>query len=215
MGNYKENVEKPLSLITGELLGQSLLPAVKRDMLKQKVFQQLFGKDGRRIFTEELPSANDTIIPLIQFLWQSEQWQSRNTRVSGVIQGMIVLPADLMGKTDKFRKIAGAFSRWMESGHELFKEVKGLIEFGKNLSFRYDQAVKADATMYPIIQMTLSCLFDLQKFRLANPEIDLDAPLDAPEIPDISTYEITITDENLNVLIPTGILLVSNSKKDQ
>lgn len=207
MGNYDEDVKKPLSEVTGPLLGQVLLPKFKEQMKEQKVFRMLFGKDCERVYVDELPSYNDTIIPLLEMRWSSESWQSKNTRVSGMINGMLILPADMLGRTDQFREIAAAFARWIESRHNLFKEVPGLIECGKNITFKYDDAVKADATTFPIVRFTLPVLFDLQKFRLRLDDIDLDAPLDAPRIPDITTYSITITDENLNVLIPTGILL--------
>ena len=212
---YEERIQEPLDTVTGPLIGQDLLPAFKAAMLRQRVFQKIFGRKGESIFTDQLPSANDTIIPLLQLTWKSERWQSKNTRLFGVIRGLLVLPADLMGRTDRFRPIAGAFSRWLASRHDLFERVGGLIEIGKNMDFNYEGAVKVDGTTYPAIDITIPCLFDQQLFRLANPEVDLDEPLDAAEIPDMTTYSITITDEDLNTLIPTGVLLETDSEEDE
>lgn len=222
---YQEQIEKPLECVTGPLLGHNLLDVFKELLIKDKIFRMLFGEKGERIFVRELPSINDTIIPLLELHWKAEAWQSRNAYVTGTVGGSIYLPPDLIGRTDRFRPIAGALVRAMESFtrvvdeetnsyklvQPIFDRVAGLTEFGKNIAFNYDNAIRAGADLIPIIEMVIPCKFDLHLFRLAYPEIDLDAPLDAPEIPDIATYAIEITDENLNVLIPEGTLLEADA----
>jgi hypothetical protein len=206
MGNYDEDVKRPLSKISGPLIGENLLPSVKAAMLKQTVFQKLFGGSGDRIFIDELPSYNDTIIPLIELHWKGERWQSQNSRIYGTLTGMIVLPADLHGRTDQFRAIASAVARWIESNHGLFQAVSGLIEFGTNADFKYDGAIRAGGDIFPIIDLTIPVVFDLAIFRSENPEIDLDAALDADLFGWVEAYKIRIKDENGNVLMDSQTL---------
>jgi hypothetical protein len=206
MGNFKDRVDKPLAKVQGPLPGEDLIPAVKAAMLAQPVFQALFGKDGSRIFTEKLPNYNDTIVPLIEFRWKGERWQSQHTRIYGTLIGDIVLPADLMGQTDRFRALAAAFGRWVESDHGLFSASSGLIEFGTNLEFKYDSAIKAGGDMFPVIDLTIPVVFDLTIFQAKHPEVDLEAPLDADLFGWIETYAIRIKDEKGNVKIDTQVL---------
>lgn len=214
MGNYDEKVVKPLSKVTGPLIGQVLLPAVKRAMLEQKVFRLLFGKNGEQIFDKNLPNYNDTIVPLIEFQWKGERWQSQNTRINGIIGGMIVLPADLLGHTDRFRAIAATFARWIESNNGLFEVVPGLIEFGSNIDFKYDGAIQAGGSMFPMIAFTLPVVFDLALFQAQNQDVDLDGDLDAELIGWIETYKIRIKDEKSNVLIDTQTLSITEQEQD-
>lgn len=214
MGNYDDRVAGPLSKISGILIGENLLPAVKEAMIQQGVFQKLFGSKGERIFVKDLPSLNDTIIPLIEFRWKGERWQSQNTRVFGTVVGMIVMPADLGGRTDRFRAIVAAFMRWIDSSHGLFAAVPGLIEFGTNADFKYDNAIRAGGTEYPVVDFTLPVVFDLTIFRAQNPEIDLDGALDAELFGWVETYAIRIKDEKGGVLIDTQTLSETGQDQD-
>jgi hypothetical protein len=209
VGNYDDGVAKPLSKIQGRLIGEDLLPAVKAAMLEQTVFQKLFGsveKPGERIFVDELPSYNDTIVPLIELHWKNERWQSHDTLITGTLIGMIVLPADLMGRTDRFRAIGAAFARWIESSHGLFAASSGLREFGTNLQIGYDNAIKAGGDTYPVIDLVIPVVFDLNIFRAENPDADLDGVLDADLLGWIETYKIRMKDEDGTVRIDTKIL---------
>jgi hypothetical protein len=206
MGNYRERLAEPLAKISGILPGGNLITAIKAAMLVQPVFQKLFGEKGERIFVDKLPSPNDTIIPCIEFRWKGERWQSQRTRIFGTVIGMIVLPADLEGHTDRFRAIVAAFMRWIESDHTLFSDVSGLMEFGKNADFKYDSAIRAGGDLLPVIDFTLPVTIDLTIFRAENPDIDLDAALDADLIGWIETYNIQISDENGVVRIKSQTL---------
>lgn len=213
-GSYEENVKDPLKEISGILIGDNLLPAVKAAMLVQPVFQKLFGKDGERIAIKQLPSYNDTIIPLIEFRWGKERWQSQHNRIYATVIGRIILPADLDGHVDRFRSIVAAFMRWIESKHTLFADVSGLIEFGTDADFKYDEAFRSGGDIYPIIDFILPVVFDLTIFAAENPEIDLDGALDADLYGWIETYRIKVRDENAHVLIDTNVLSKTGQTND-
>lgn len=224
MGNYKDRVEKPIDRVTGLLIGDDLLDRVKLAMLNQGVFRKLFGEKGERIFVEALPNFNDTIIPTIEMHWKGERWESHDTRLRGTIVGMIVLPADMAARTDRFRAIAACFARWIESDHGLFTpsyateqtdtSVSGLIEFGTNIEFKYDSAIRAGGTDYPVIDFTLPVVFDLTIFKAENPDVDLNAALDAGLVGWIETYGLKITDEKGDVLIDTNVLCKTGQTQD-
>lgn len=214
MGNFDKKVAEPLSKISGPLIGENLLTAVKESMLKQGVFRKLFGEKGERIYTDKLPNYNDTAVPLIEFRWKGERWQSQHTRIYGTVVGSIVLPADLQGRTDRFRTIVMAFTRWIEASNDLFKRVSGLIEFGTNADFKYDEAIRAGADIFPVIDFNLPVVFDLTIFADENPEINLDGALDADLYGWIETYNIKLTDEDSNVLIDTQVLSQTGQKQD-
>ncbi|MGZ3686698.1 MAG: hypothetical protein ACXWPM_00025 [Bdellovibrionota bacterium] len=214
MGNFEKKVEEPLEQVSGILIGENLLPAVKAEMLLQPVFQKLFGCKGERIFIDKLPSWNDTIVPGVEFRWKGERWQSQDTRVYGTIVGMIVLPADLEARTDRFRAIVSTFMRWIDSKHGLFTAVSGLIEFGTNADFKYDNAIRANGVLFPVIDFTLPVVFDLTIFKAENPEIDLDGALDAELFGWVETYDIRMRDDKGNVLIDTQILSKTGQTQD-
>ncbi len=214
MGNYDEKVARPLSKVSGALIGQALLPALKATMIQQKVFRLLFGDQGESIFFEKLPNYNDTTVPLIEAQWKAERWQSQDTRLTGVLGGMIVLPADMDGNTDRFRAIAGAFMRWLNAESSLFDSVPGLIEIGTNADFRYDGAIKTDASLFPFIGFTLPVVFDLYRFQVLNPDIDLNANLDADLIGWIETYNLRIKDDKGHVKIDTQTLSKTGQEQD-
>jgi len=208
MGNYEERVARPLSKITGPLIGQEFLTELKKAMLQDRILRALFGEKGERIFVEQLPSYNDTIIPLIELHWKGERWQSQNTRVSGVVSAMIVMPADLIGKTDRFRGIAAAFARWMESANGLFENVSGLIEWGVDAEFKYDNAIQAGALIFPTIDISIPVLFDVHQFHLDHPEVDYTAALDADLLGWITSYGIQLSNDEGTVLLnPTPPIL--------
>jgi hypothetical protein len=214
MGDYDKKIAQPLSKISGRLIGDDLLPAIKAAMIMQPVFQALFGKAGERIYVEQLPSLNDTIIPMLELKWKGERWQSQHTRIYATVDGMIVLPVDLQGRTDRFRSIAAAFMRWIESDHGLFAACSGLIEVGTNADFRYDKAIQCDGRTYPIVEFTLPVVFDLTIFRAENPDIDLEGALDSELFGWVEAYDLRLRDENGGVLIDTQLLSTTGLTQD-
>lgn len=210
MGNFNDRVVDGLSKINGPLYGEGLLEALKASMIKENVFQALFGLLGERIFIDEIPSYNDSIIPLIEFWWKAETYQSRNSFFTGSLDGRILLPAQIDRKKalpNYSRRIGNAFQRFLGGdNHNLFDVVPGLIEFGFGMNFRYDQIFQITGLTLPAIAMTIPAKFDLRLLQLQRPEVDWVSELDADEIGFVETYRITIADENSHVLIPEGVL---------
>lgn len=211
MGNFEDRVEQSVEKVTGPLYGDNLLSELKKAMIKEQVFQSLFGVNGERIFVEEIPSYNDTVIPLIEFWWKSETYASRNTYLPGAVIGRIVLPLQIDRKNARpnfSRKVANMFQRFLGGdNHNLFDVVPGLIEFGYQMIFSYDHLLQLDGKNYPTITITVPTKFDLRLLQLQLPEIDWAGPLDTEEIGLIETYKITIADENSVVRIPEGVLV--------
>lgn len=196
MGNVDTKVKGSLSLIGGELPLDNLLATMKSEMVKQTVWQRMFGVNGENIFTDRMPSYNDTILPALELYWDGETFQSHDTIVSGTIQGKFLMPVMLKGDYNYFRRVAAAFARWLASRHQMFTLNPGLIEFGAGVSFRYNQIIEANGISMPIIGLTIPFKLDLTLFRQLRPEIDLTGDLDEALWPDVTSYEIKQLDDN-------------------
>src|SRR5204863_227380 len=127
VGRAKDFLTTPLALIQGRLIGDELLAQVKARMITDAVWKAIFGVAGERIFVAELPSLNDTIVPFIEFSWAGEVFQNVDLYRTGSLDARIILPAQLKGDFNRFRKIAAAWTRWVGGKqHRLFDYVAGL-----------------------------------------------------------------------------------------
>jgi len=212
MGNLNDRVVVPVGQIVGGLVGSNLLAQLKSDMVLQNVFKTMFGTSGERIFIAETPSYNETIFPMIEFYMSRETFQSFDTLITGSIMGRIILPVQMLTKTDTNfqRALAAAFMRFLNSKkHSLFANVAGLIEFGANAEWVYDRMFVYTGVTAPAIDFTLPFKFDMQRYRLAKPEIDLDGDLDAALFGWVESYSLGVSSDDGEVLIPEGVISVT------
>src|ERR1700747_2116567 len=201
--NQLERVDNPVSEITGGIYGDNLLSQLKCDMLKQSVFQTMFGDKGQRFFIDSVPSYNETIFPLIELYWSKERFNNGNTIVSGSITGRIILPTTMDSKenVNLQRSVASAIQRFLGSNkHELFKYVLGLTEFGVDSEWTYERLFAFGGSNAPAIDFVLPYKFDLTWLQQQRPDVDLNDDLDADLIGWMEKYIITVTDDNSNVL---------------
>jgi hypothetical protein len=181
MGNQDARVDKPISLVTGPLVGSELLESFKQELITENVFQIMFGIKGERIFHEEIPNLNETILPAMLLSWKSETFNSNNTYFQGFINGWIVLPVKLEGNYNSLRRVASMVQRFMGGAMKIFARVPGLTEFGYGTEFNYDGLARFDGLAAPVIQMNIPFKFDLQLLRLDVAGFDPSAPLDASD----------------------------------
>lgn len=202
MDSNEALIERPLSKIKGVRPGENLLDEFKRLMMGQDVFRQMFGRDGQRIFVNRLPSYNDSILPLFEMYWGRDNYQNSDVYQSGSIDARIVLPAQLTGKFDLFRKVAATLMRFMGSeSFDIFTPVPGLTHFGVGTQFDYSKVLQVSGFTAPVIGIQIPYELDLLYFRQLHPEIDLLGDLDAELIEDLRSYEVNLTDDDQDVLV--------------
>lgn len=214
-GNLDARVNDPLKKITGPLVGELLLESFKAAMIEEPVFQMMFGKKGERIFINELPNYNDTIVPLLELYWKNERFEDHDLYFSGVIDARLVLPLTLAGpdNLNKLRRVAGAFQRFIGADqHRMFDREPGLTEFGFGMDFTFNQLLKFSGQDFPVIPFTIPFKYDLAKFRELHPEIDLQGRLDEEEFGWITSYSLKVLSEEGEVLIAQGTLSKADSK---
>lgn len=208
-------VDVPVGQTTIPLVGASLLDEIKRSMIGdasislagEAIFRTMFGNTGDRIYTQSLPSYNDTKVPLLELMWSRERFDNWDTEMSGSILGRIVLPVSLRGDFQKLRSVAQLLVRFFGAGqHKLFQRVSGLTEVGAGMEFQYDQLLAVNALVFPVITFTLPFKFDLYLFSQQNPGFDVHGHLDDPLLGNMESYAIQITSEEGDVLITEGTL---------
>lgn len=215
--NLVTRVQQPLSQVTAPLVGENLLQAFKDLMIGnedqqiagQSVFRVMFGERGERVFVNDVPSYNDTIVPLLELYWQKENFESWDTYLTGSVLGRIVLPAMFRGNYNQLRQVAAVFHRFLGSRAcaQIFQTVTGLVEFGAGTDFAYDKLLRVDGLLFPTIEMTLPFKFDLAWFAQQNPDLDVRGDLDAELFGAIQAYRIGISSEEGKTLIPDGTLV--------
>lgn len=207
MGNLEDRVEYPLSKVTGPLVGGNLLDALKAEILAEPIFQRIFGCKGERIFTKDLPSYNETILPLIEFYWSRERVNNWDTLQTGAIEARIVLPVKFRGDVNGQRQIAALFQRFMNTRRGIFTTVSGLTELGVDTEYRYDKLLALNGLTLPVIEMTIPFAFDLKLFSQQNPELDLFGPLDGELVGFFEHYGFKLSNEQGDVLIDSATLV--------
>lgn len=213
MGKIDNVIEPAYDLIQTELIGEFLLDRVKEKMLLQKVFQALFGENGDDIWLNEEKNLNTTIVPVIQFKYQSDTFGDRNTTTTGQISGVVIFPIILKGRTDLFRKFGGVLQRWLGSHHGLFDVVPGLVMIGMNSAYQYDRLVNYTGQDFPAMTFSWPYEIDNREFQRMRPEIDLAGPLDADPFEFVSSYTLAIqNEETKQILTSTKTIIPRGSK---
>jgi hypothetical protein len=203
-GNQKKRVIEPIGRITGGLPGENLLTQLKADMALQPVFAAMFGEGGKHIFIDAPPSYNETIFPCVEFWFNNDSFQSDDTKLSGSINGRIVLPSSLdsTGDSNFQRKLALALHRFLGSSkHELFKKVHGLEEFAVNSQWRYERVFEFGGSAAPCIEFNLPYRIDMHLWARQNPGVDLEGDLDEALIGWMESYRISVVDDNTKEVV--------------
>lgn len=191
--NQDARVEFPLTLVKGPLPGEALFESFKKEMLRERIFQLMFGDCGERIFTGEKPNLNQTILPCLMMSWKQETFMSNNTTIEGEVGAMIMLPVRLRGDENALRRIASIVQRWMSGSMRLWEMVPGLTAFGFNSQYNYGNLQVSDGFSVPVIDITLPYRFDLQLMRLES-IFDPNAPLDDADVGFIEKFILEVID---------------------
>ncbi len=213
MGNTKDRVITGLDSIVGALAGPQMLEKLKATIIKEPVYQKMFGNKGERIFLNEDAAVNETILPLWEFQWDTETVMGADLYQTGFINSRILFPNNLSGKYDFYRLVAISISRFFNSQfftNDFLKQVSGLNEFAEDLNFAYNQTYKRGEMSVPALVMRIPFKFDLRRLRLIEDCTDFDAQLSALLLEQIASYSLEIKDDDNNVLIPADVPLVSN-----
>lgn len=204
IGNLENKVRQPLSEVTGILAGQNLLDVIKSEMLKENVFQKMFGVQGEHIFTASYPNINETITPSILLSWKSDKPQSLNAYLDGEIEMNIILPTQLKGDYNALRSVGALFQRWLMSNKTLIRQVVGLLELGVDATFDYTGLAVFSGSNCPVIKANLPFKFDLQKLILAG-SYDPDEPLDSIYNDDLLLrYGLIFVDSETDITLKTS-----------
>lgn len=206
MSNRTNRVDVPLETVTGPIFGSALLSTLKSEIIKEPVLQTMFGTDGNRVFIEDLPSLNESIVPCIMARWRQDQYRSNNTYLDGSILAEIVLPTRLIGDFNSLRRVGSIFQRWLGSRCNLFAypENKGLVLFGFESTFNYEGLAVANGVKCPAIQVNIPFRFDL---ALLRGDYDPELPLDKSDIGFIKSLGLKVfNEENNQTLIAEGDL---------
>lgn len=206
MSNFKSKVETAVNMVSGPLVGENLLIALKAAMVLEPVFRKMFGNQGERIHLEDPKNVNETSLPAMEFFWQRERVQSANTRQSGTIKANLYLPTLLRGNVTVQRKVANLFQRFLNSDHDLYDQVSGLIMFGKDADYQYDRLLALTGISIPLIEITIPFEFDLKLLRQRHPEINFNDQLDAQEWGWIESYGLALRDEDSSEVLIEGVI---------
>jgi len=203
-GNNENRVENSYANVSGILVGENLIKELKNEMMKEKVFQIMFGGEkGSRIYDNYYPNINETILPFALVEWKKENFKSFNVYFEGTISMTIALPVNLDKKIGHKRKVGLIFQRFLGGPLNLFDKVPGLISFGYGTDFNYEGVAKMDGFSAPAIQLTIPFKFDLQKLRADNEGFDPFASLDEADVGELEGMVLDIfkseDNESLNV----------------
>jgi hypothetical protein len=213
IGNLENRVNAPLSLAQGPLVGDQLMSSFKDEMIKERVFRQMFGEEGQHIFTDRdrTPNMNETILPALLLSWRQETFRSNNVYLDGTIDATLCLPTMLDGQVNNLRRVASMIQRWMSGSMNLWDKNPGLIRFGYESEFDYGgMAAFGDGFKCPAIQIKIPFRYDLALMRITADSFDPTAPLDAADLLWVEKYLIKVIDGNSNTeLIPQGVLSVT------
>lgn len=212
MGNKQDRVEKPLKHISGPLIGENLLINFKKEIIKERIFQTMFGAHGERVFITDHPSLNETIVPAIMLDWRQETFNSNRAYFEGSLSGMVVLPTQLSGDTNGLRRVGSMLQRWMGGGLNLFDPssesfVPGLVKFGYGTSFDYSGLADYSGIKFPSIQLSIPFMFDLELLRLQSDGFDPNQPLDDSDMGFLESIGLTVYEtENNTVIFNQGVI---------
>lgn len=209
-GNNQTRVKYPLQDVKGIIVGQNLLEIFRSEMIKEPVFQKMFGPTGQHIYLTEIPNVNETITPFIILSWKSETFTSINAYYDGAIDCSIVLPTQIKGDYNALRSVGALFQRWMGTTMDMFgvDKVLGLIELGVGSTFDYTGLATFSGASCPVIRVVIPFKFDLQKVSNAMSDqygLDPFAPLDSNFDDDLLLrYQLIFVDSENNQTLKTS-----------
>jgi hypothetical protein len=215
MGNREERVDRPLQYVTVPLAGEDLLSNFKKEIIKERVLQAMFGVNGDRVFITDHPNLNESIVPAFMLDWRQETFNSNRTMFDGTISAMIVLPTQLSGDTNGLRRVGSIIQRWMGGGLSLFDQtsesfVPGLVKIGYGATFDYSGLADYSGLKFPTIQITIPFSFDLELMRLQLGNFDPNLPLDDSDLGFLETMGLIFFDsENNTEIFTEGVSVVT------
>lgn len=204
MGNTSERLISGFDLVSGVLAGNLMLETLKTSLLTQTPFQKMFGANGERIFINEVPAYNETILPLWEFQWDTETVQGSDLRQIGFVNSRVLFPNNLNGKFGIYRKLALVIARYFDSQFcvdDFVRKVPGLTEFGEDIEFKYNQIFNYGEMTVPALTMRFPFTIDLRRLRIEEECTDFDGKLQAELIEELETYIVEIQDDKGTVLI--------------
>lgn len=212
MGKIDEVLKPAFDEIKTESPGQFLLERFKEELLKSAFFRKLFGEKGEQIWVNEEKALNDSTMPVLRLRYQNDTYTNSDTVTSGAIDGVVIFPAILKGKTDIFRRLGITIQRWLGTNHKMFDAVPGLTMFGRGSTYRYDGLAVYSGTQYPAMPFTLPFEIDNHLFSEMCPEVDLDAPIDSDPLGFIRSYMLEIKSEETGKILTQSQVITGTGK---
>lgn len=187
MSKQKDRVDTPIAMVQGPLVGETLLDNFKNEIMKERLFQIMFGIQGERIFVKNHPNLNEEILPALLLDWKQETFNSGRTMFEGTISAMLAMPVRLEGDTNALRRVGSMIQRWMSGSMNLMDPagdnfVAGLIKFGYGALYDYAGLAQFSGLSVPVIQINIPFSFDLELLRLLTPGTDFEAALDDSDV---------------------------------
>lgn len=212
MGNKQDRVDLPIKQISGPLVGEDLLNNFKKELIKERVLQAMFGISGERVFITDHPNLNESIVPAFMLDWKQEVFNSNDTYFEGSVSAMVILPTQLSGDTNGLRRVGSIIQRWMGGPMDLFKPtsdsfVPGLVKFGYGSTYDYSGLADYSGVKFPVIQITIPFKFDLQLLRLQIDGFDPSQSLDDSDMGFLESIGLIVYEtENNTVIFNEGII---------
>lgn len=198
MGNQQTRLVDGLSEVIGVLAGSEMLAKLKTAIIAQDVFKTMFGDEGERVFIEKVPAYNETILPLWEFQPITELVMGGGLRQRGTVNSRILFPNNMSADFHIYRLTAMVVSRFFTSQGRItdfLKEVPGLIDFGENINYSYQQVLNTGQMTVPALVMQIPYTIDLNRMRFVDECTDLNDDLDAELLAEMEAYFLTITDD--------------------
>jgi hypothetical protein len=209
--NFQTRVQSAIDQVGGRLIGDNLLAAFKAEMLRENVFQTMFGTNGDRIFIDKIPNWNETILPGLILGWKTETYHNRDTYFTGTVTALVALPVQFSGDYNNLRRVGNMIQRWMGAQMQLFdgeNKVPGLTQFGYGAEFNYEGMAVMNGFSAPAIQISLPFKFDLQLLAQDQDGVDFAGPLDAADLGFIEQVILEVHEaEHDKVLFQEGVLV--------
>lgn len=203
--NHQKRTQIGINQNGGHIIAGNLMDAFKQFMLEDNVMCALFGDDGKRIFINDVPSYNETIVPLFEMYWNTENFVSNTAYYTGTVLARIVLPTNVQGKLQDMRRVGAIFQRFLGSrllGEKIFPAVLGLTAFGDGADFNYSKVLTFTGFSLPFIEITLPFTVDMMLLTSLDENYDNGGALDSDDLGFIETITIKIEaeDDNNNIV---------------
>jgi|TARA_Y100000034_G_C6910517_1_gene424639 hypothetical protein len=206
VGKTETRVKQGVNDVLGHIFGDSMLDTLKSALVIQEPFKTMFGENGERIFVEDFPAINESILPAWQFQFESDTIQGQDLYHRGFVSSRIIFPTKMRGAFGLYRKVAMVIARYFQSDKcvsDFIKNVPGLTEFGEDLTFNYGQVYRLSGVDVPVLTMRFAFQFDLRKVKLHFSDTDFNDDLHAELLGAFANY-IEITNDKEEILVETA-----------